>query len=97
MVLALIWIQIEKKKTKNLIELIKEETLTKTNTKNQIEELSLRQKEVFDLIVAGKSNKEIMSELSIELSTLKTHINKIYKMLEIDSRKQLRQYKNPDN
>ncbi len=96
-VLALIWIQIEKNKTKTLIGLIKKKTLTpETNMRNQLDKLSSRQKEVFDLIVKGKSNKEIMSELSIELSTLKTHINKLYKILEIDSRKQMRRYQNPE-
>ena len=34
-----------------------------------------------------------MEELSIELSTLKTHINKLYKTLGIENRKQLRNYK----
>lgn len=97
-VIALLWIQIEKNKTSDLVELIKNETKTnKPNTENQIEELSVRQKQVFDLIITGKSNKEIMKELSIELSTLKTHINKIYKTLGIDTRKQLRKHKNPIN
>ena len=41
----------------------------------------------------GKSNKEIMDELCIELSTLKTHINKIYKTLGITSRKQIKKLK----
>jgi len=94
-VLASVWIQIEKNRTRNIIEFIKTETETnKPNTENQLEELSLRQRQIFDLIIKGKSNKEIMLELSIELSTLKTHINKLYKTLGIDSRKQLRKQKN---
>jgi DNA-binding CsgD family transcriptional regulator len=93
--ISLIWIRIEKNKTNNLIERIKNDSvLNKPDIENQLEELSVRQKQVFDLIVKGKSNKEIMDALSIELSTLKTHINKLYKTLEIDSRKQLRKYKN---
>jgi DNA-binding CsgD family transcriptional regulator len=92
--IALIWIKIEKVKTNNLIKLIKSETITnKTNIENQLDELSAKQKQVFDLIVIGKSNKEIMDELCIELSTLKTHINKIYKILEITSRKQIKKLK----
>jgi len=92
--IALIWIKIEKVKTDNLIKLIKSETITnKTNIENQLDELSAKQKQVFDLIVIGKSNKEIMDELCIELSTLKTHINKIYKILEITSRKQIKKLK----
>ena len=94
----MIWIKIEKKKTNDLITLIKNETFaTKPKTENQLEKLSARQKQVFDLIVVGKSNKEIMDELCIELSTLKTHINKIYKILEIKSRQQIKKLKNMDN
>ncbi len=89
--LALVWVRIEKNKTNNLIKSIKQDiSITKSGNQNPPDELSARQKEVFDLIIAGKSNKEIMSELSIELSTLKTHINKIYKTLGIDSRKQVK-------
>jgi DNA-binding CsgD family transcriptional regulator len=93
--IALIWIRIEKMKTNQLINAIKNEPASeKDQGTNRLDELSSRQKEVFDLILSGRSNKEIMSELSIELSTLKTHINKIYKILEIGSRKQIRKFKN---
>ena len=92
--IALIWIKIEKVKTDNLIKLIKTEIIAnRTNTENQLDELSAKQKQVFDLIVTGKSNKEIMDELCIELSTLKTHINKIYKILGITSRQQIKKLK----
>ena len=55
--------------------------------------LTNRQKQVFELILKNKSNKQISEELFIELSTLKTHINKIYKTLNIKSRKDIRMYK----
>jgi len=92
--IVLIWIKIEKVNTNNLIKFIKSETITnKTNIENQLDELSAKQKQVFDLIVIGKSNKEIMDELCIQLSTLKTHINKIYKILGITSRQQIKKLK----
>ena len=92
--IALIWIKIEKVKTDNLIKLIKTEIIAnRTNTENQLDKLSAKQKQVFDLILIGKSNKEIMDELCIELSTLKTHINKIYKILGITSRQQIKKLK----
>jgi DNA-binding CsgD family transcriptional regulator len=92
--IALIWIKIEKVKTDNLIKLIKNEIIAnRTNTENHLDELSAKQKQVFDLILIGKSNKEIMDELCIELSTLKTHINKIYKILGITSRQQIKKLK----
>ncbi len=52
--------------------------------------LTMRQKEVYDLIISGKTNKEIISELFIEQSTLKTHINQIYKKLNIKNRNELK-------
>lgn len=55
-----------------------------------LNELTARQREVYDLIVAGKTNKEIMSELFIEKSTLKSHINQIYKKININSRSELK-------
>ena len=92
--IALIWIKIEKIKTNDLITLIKTETIAnKPSSENQLDKLSAKQKQVFDLIVIGKSNKEIMDELCIELSTLKTHINRIYKILGITSRRQIKKLK----
>ena len=55
-----------------------------------VNDLTDRQKEVYQLIISGKTNKEIMSELFIEQSTLKTHINQIYKKLNIKNRKELK-------
>ena len=43
------------------------------------------------LIGDGKSNKEIAIELFIELSTVKTHINKLYTKLKIKNRNEARQ------
>lgn len=92
--IALIWIKIEEVKTDNLIKLIKNKKIVnQPKTENQLDELSSKQKKVFDLIVTGKSNKEIMDELCIELSTLKTHINKIYKILGITSRQEIKKLK----
>jgi DNA-binding CsgD family transcriptional regulator len=96
--IALIWIRIEKSKTNQLIEAIKMDREPDQNRKqSRINDLSARQREVYELIVSGMSNKEIMLKLSIELSTLKTHINKIYKILEVGSRQQIRRYKNETN
>jgi len=55
-----------------------------------IDELTERQREVYDLIISGKTNKEIMTELFIEQSTLKTHVNQIYKKLNIKNRRELK-------
>jgi DNA-binding NarL/FixJ family response regulator len=51
--------------------------------------LSKREKEVHGLLLAGKSNKAIAMQLCVELSTVKTHINTIYRKLGVGSRKEL--------
>ncbi len=56
--------------------------------------LSQREIKVARLILDGKTNKEIATELNIELSTVKTHLNNIYAKLKINGRKQLHKYKN---
>ena len=51
--------------------------------------LTAREKEIILLIVAGKSNIDISDILFISLSTVKNHINTIYKKLNIKSRYEL--------
>ena len=63
--------------------------------KQLLHQLTDRQREVYDLIILGKSNKEIKATLFIEQSTLKTHINQIYKKLNIKNRKELKSKSNP--
>jgi len=55
-------------------------------------EASLSQQElkIKELILEGKSNKEIASELFISVSTVKTHINNLYKKLGVSSRDELK-------
>lgn len=52
--------------------------------------LTPQEQRIAKLITEGKSNKEIASELFISLSTVKTHINNIYKKLGVGSRSELR-------
>jgi hypothetical protein len=56
-------------------------------------ELSQREMDIVGLILSGKSNKEVAMALSIELSTVKTHVNNIYAKLEVSSRRDLDRYK----
>ena len=100
LLLSLLWIRIEKQKTQIVLDEIKNSSKNNSNIINEKTDLlTSRQKEVFELILNGKSNKEIMDELFIELSTLKTHINHIYKTLDISSRKEAKtfgKYSNPN-
>jgi DNA-binding CsgD family transcriptional regulator len=65
-------------------------TITKfKRNQNPVADLSLQQRKIFALLIEGKSNKEISELLSIELSTVKTHINRIYSKLGLNSRKDI--------
>ncbi|MBV8071705.1 MAG: response regulator transcription factor, partial [Acidobacteriaceae bacterium] len=50
--------------------------------------LTARELEVLKLIVAGRSNKEIGSDLSISEATVKSHINSILSKLGVTDRTQ---------
>jgi len=47
---------------------------------------SSREREVAELILSGLKNKEICKHLFIENSTLKTHINRIYRKCDCSTR-----------
>ncbi len=51
--------------------------------------LSKQESTIKELIISGKSNKEIANELFISVNTVKTHISNIYSKLNISSRKEL--------
>ncbi|GAB4543486.1 MAG: LuxR C-terminal-related transcriptional regulator [Anaerolineae bacterium] len=53
-----------------------------------VEPLSERELEVLRLMAAGLTNREIADELVIALSTVKTHINNIYRKLDVSRRTQ---------
>jgi len=89
--LVVLYIQINKRKIENLSNQIKEHSKVKNEDfKSLMIGLTVRQKEVYNLIISGKTNKEIISELFIEQSTLKSHINQIYKKLNIKYRNELK-------
>ena len=52
-------------------------------------QLSEREKQVFELVLIGKKNKEIADALFVDISTIKTHINNIYKKTGVNNRKEL--------
>lgn len=56
--------------------------------KMQFSGLTLKQQEILALLASGKTNKEIAQELFVELSTVKTHINNIYRQLGVANRKE---------
>ncbi|WP_298777831.1 LuxR C-terminal-related transcriptional regulator [uncultured Polaribacter sp.] len=62
---------------------------TKEKNKPSLYDLSHREREIFDLLVLGKSNKEIADELNISINTVKFHVKNIYEKLNIKSRKEV--------
>ena len=81
------WISVE---SESYLTVSKKEIDDKDILAKSVPDLTSRQREIYDLILSGKSNKEIVSILYIEQSTLKTHINHLYKKLNIQSRKELK-------
>lgn len=87
---AFVWARIEYSKVMFLMESLKtEENEMACSLQHKLDQLSFKEKDVLTLILSGKSNKEISSQLFIEHSTLKSHINHIYKKLDVKSRKEL--------
>jgi DNA-directed RNA polymerase specialized sigma24 family protein len=77
-------------KIKDLRKALSEERLPPPVTNEAIIEeedklqlLSVREKEVYDLIQEGYTNIEIAEKLYVELCTIKTHVNHIYKKLGV--------------
>ena len=54
--------------------------------------ISKREKEIIELILTGKSNKEIEDSLFISFNTVKNHIYNIYQKFGVQSRSQLIHY-----
>ena len=48
--------------------------------------MSERELEVLRLVAAGMSNSEISHTLFVALSTVKKHINNVYRKLDVNSR-----------
>lgn len=52
-------------------------------------DLTPREKEVLDLLIAGKLYKEIAGELCVSIDTVRSHIRKVYKKLSMNSRTEI--------
>ena len=54
-----------------------------------IESLTIKEREILQMIHEGLSNKEIAVKLNIETSTVKTHVSRIYQKAGISSRREV--------
>ncbi len=62
--------------------------LKKRNSSN--EKLTNQEQKILNLILQDKTNKEIATEMFVSLSTVKTHINNLYKKLNVSSREEVK-------
>ncbi|MBR6608977.1 MAG: helix-turn-helix transcriptional regulator [Oscillospiraceae bacterium] len=84
-------LQLSTKNTPAAEEIISEADITEIKDQfiKGYSELTPKEKEVFDMYVAGCGTKEILAGLNIKENTLKYHNKNIYAKLGITSRKQL--------
>ena len=61
-------------------------TLTKTG---RIGTITLREKEIIDYVCQGHSNNEIADALNLSKHTVKAHLNRIFKKLNVTGRRKL--------
>ncbi|WP_024771889.1 response regulator transcription factor [Aquimarina macrocephali] len=57
---------------------------------NSEKNLTQQEQKVLDLILDDKTNKEIASTMFVSISTIKTHINNLYKKLDVSSRDEVK-------
>lgn len=74
----------------NVFLIIKKRKAEKLSSENLKLKLSKQERVVLDLILQNKSNKDIAETLFLSVSTIKTHINSIYKKLEVQSREDVK-------
>ncbi|HRW48642.1 MAG TPA: response regulator transcription factor [Caldilinea sp.] len=58
-----------------------------------VEELTDREREVLDLVAAGRTNQEIADALVIEIGTVKNHVHNILTKLKVHSRRDAGAYR----
>ena len=59
---------------------------------NRIGQLTPREMEILQRVSAGMSNKEIASDLTLELQTVKNHVHKILEKLRVENRRDAGEY-----
>ncbi|MEL6916684.1 MAG: helix-turn-helix transcriptional regulator [Bacteroidota bacterium] len=63
---------------------------SQANKKQTLLELTQQERKILELILQHKTNKEIASKIFVSVSTVKTHINSLYKKLKVSSREELK-------
>ncbi len=73
-------------KYKDLIIKMFEESTTSISSTSLYTKLTKREIEIFELLIKGKTNKEIAQELFISVETVKWHLSNIYQKLDVKNR-----------
>jgi len=63
----------------------KQKSISKTQAKEQ---LTSQEQKVLDLLLENHSNKDIANALFVSVSTIKTHVNNLYRKLNVTSREE---------
>ena len=75
----------------NIFLVLKQKKLAKKMRNNSLEKLTEQEQNIAKEILKNKTNKEIASDMFISVSTVKTHINNLYKKLNVNSREEIKQ------
>jgi DNA-binding CsgD family transcriptional regulator len=75
----------------NIFLVIRQKRLAKNMQNNSLEKLTEQEQNIAQEILKNKTNKEIASDMFISVSTVKTHINNLYKKLNVNSREEIKQ------
>jgi DNA-binding NarL/FixJ family response regulator len=62
------------------------EAITAGSTLSELDQLTQREREVFDLLAKGMTNKEIADKLVITNNTVKRHLKAVFEKLDVHTR-----------
>jgi DNA-binding NarL/FixJ family response regulator len=75
--------------TRRVIDRLAQQPATEFADRSKLDELTRREREVFELVARGLSNREIARELVVEESTIRTHVKRILMKLQLRDRVQI--------
>jgi DNA-binding NarL/FixJ family response regulator len=75
--------------TRRVIDRMAQQPMPELADRAKLGELTRREREVFELVARGLSNREIARELVVEQSTIRTHVKRILMKLELRDRVQI--------
>ena len=75
--------------TRRVIDRMAQQPIPQLADEAKLQELTPREREVLELIARGLSNREIGTELTVEESTIRTHVKRILMKLDLRDRVQI--------